>query len=121
MDQAQLISANSAVVNLQTSRSPKDVLIRYVTPNFSKATATVARNQSEADRLALALALELFRARHGAYPSSLQQLVPNFIPSLPNDLYTGLSATYEVQATGYKIQLSNVAFSHATNSLAGVE
>lgn len=116
IDQRRLNSANSEVVKLQSSRSPKDVIIRYVTPNLSKAAATVTRNQSEADRLALALALELFRARYGSYPDSLRQLVPDFIESLPRDLYTGQTVGYQEIPAGYKIAANNAEFSHSTNS-----
>lgn len=115
-DQQQLNLAEQELARLNSGWWVKSVLVRYLTPNFSKAAATVARNQSEADRLALVLALELFRLRHGSYPPSLQRLVPEFIESLPLDLYTGKDVDYGPTPNGYKVVANNARFSQPTNT-----
>lgn len=115
-DQQQLNLAEQELARLKSGWWAKSVLVRYLTPNFSKAAATVARNQAEADRIALVLALELFRSRRGSYPSSLQQLVPEFIESLPLDLHTGKDVEYELLPSGYKVAANNAQFSQPTNT-----
>lgn len=59
--------------------------------------------------LQLAFALERYRCRNGAYPESLEQLVPEQVASLPPDLFaeTG-SFGYEKLASGFRLQAGSV-------------
>ena len=52
-------------------------------------------------RLSLAaLALERYRGRHGAYPDTLEKLVPEFLKSSPNDFMDGKPLRYRPSADG---------------------
>ncbi len=42
----------------------------------------------------IAIAIERFRIRAGEYPESLDQLVPDFLETLPKDPFTGLNFNY---------------------------
>lgn len=58
-----------------------------------------------------AIALELYRRRHGDWPASLEQLVPKYLPELPMDRFTGKTLGYRLQdgrpvvyAVGFDLQ-----------------
>jgi hypothetical protein len=85
-----------------------------VTPNFSKAAATIARNQARADQLALACALERYRIRHGSYPQDIRQLVPEFIEGIPHELQTGDPLGYNRLESGYELIGTDSQMMHTT-------
>jgi hypothetical protein len=107
------IDSATAGVNTAT-RSPKNALLTYVTPNFSKAAATIARNQARADQLALACALERYRIRHGSYPQDIRQLVPEFIEGIPHELQTGDPLGYNRLESGYELIGTDSQMMHTT-------
>jgi len=53
---------------------------------FDQGNAIIAR-RVEADFDRIAPALEAYRAKRGAYPETLDQLVPDFLPALANDRF----------------------------------
>ncbi len=48
-----------------------------------------------------ALALAVYQARHGEYPERLQALVPELLPRVPPDLFTGGPLAYRRTSRGY--------------------
>jgi hypothetical protein len=56
------------------------------------------RLQTLLDEARLACALERFRAAHQTYPESLKELIPEFIATLPTDIYS--RAPYRYQRLG---------------------
>ncbi len=49
-----------------------------------------------------ALALAVYRARHGKYPERLEELVPELLPQVPPDLFTsGQKVIYRREGEGY--------------------
>jgi hypothetical protein len=48
-------------------------------------------------------ALELYYARHGAYPTTLEDLVPGELNQLPPDPFTGEPLRYERHDDSYKL------------------
>ena len=50
----------------------------------------------ERDALRIAIALELHRRRHGSWPSSLGELVPELLPRIPPDRYDGAPLRYRL-------------------------
>jgi hypothetical protein len=46
--------------------------------------------QAQLQAFAVAVVLELYKRRHGAYPQSLSELVPEYFPQIPVDHSTGL-------------------------------
>lgn len=50
---------------------------------------------------AQAVALRLYRLAHGAYPASLSALVPDFLPALPLDPFSGDPFAYRLEPPGF--------------------
>ncbi len=51
----------------------------------------------------VAVALRLYRHKHGRYPETLQELVPKYLPSLPVDPFDGKPLRYKRLADGFKV------------------
>lgn len=66
-----------------TPRSILAKLFMYPPANFLKRTAEC---QAAVDLARVAIALERYRLAHGAYPESLDQLVPRFMDRVPHDI-----------------------------------
>jgi len=49
----------------------------------------------------LSAATEFYRAEHDSYPPSLDDLVPNYIPELPEDPFSGESFEYTPTESSY--------------------
>jgi hypothetical protein len=59
------------------------------------------RANTQLELLRLAAALAVYRADHGAYPDTLDSLVPDVVPQLPVDLYHAKPFIYQRDADGY--------------------
>ncbi|MBI5385855.1 MAG: hypothetical protein HZA90_14350 [Verrucomicrobia bacterium] len=81
-------------------RSPYNVIAAMAVPNLGKALRTAAKTQSIVRQAAIACALERCRLATGAYPDSLEALVPRFIAKLPADVVPGQSFQYRRNADG---------------------
>jgi hypothetical protein len=74
--------------------SPYTFFARIAIPNFSRATQTLAHNQTLVNEGQVACALERYRLAHGEYPEALQALVPQFIEALPHEIVNGEPLKY---------------------------
>ncbi|MCX6915120.1 MAG: hypothetical protein NT167_19090 [Verrucomicrobia bacterium] len=81
-------------------RTPYTFLGAIATPNFVKASQTMARNQTLANEAFVACGLERYRLAHGQYPESLNALVPQFAAKLPHDIIGGQPLKYHRSADG---------------------
>ena len=70
-------------------KSPFRLLAAIAIPNTTKATQTLAYNQTLANLAQIACALERYRLAHGEYPETLDALMPQFIEKLPHDIIGG--------------------------------
>jgi hypothetical protein len=95
------------VGTMQSKWRSRISVFSYVLPNLSNAFNTVARNQTKADQLAVACALELYRTKNQNYPSDLRALVPEFLSSIPRDVYNGKEIGYKFRDKGYELLSSN--------------
>ncbi|GAI98102.1 unnamed protein product [marine sediment metagenome] len=48
-------------------------------------------------------ALKIYKVKHGEYPAELSQLLPDILPELPKDPYTGEEYCYHKVAEGFVI------------------
>ena len=58
-------------------------------------------NKSHFEEFKIYLALKIYRARHGRFPDSLQQLAPEILPEIPINSYTGKSFGYQPDKDGF--------------------
>ena len=73
---------------------PWNALAQVCVPNLAKALRTAARNQTWVDHARIVCALERCRLRTGKYPAALQDLGPDFVGALPQDIITGKPLIY---------------------------
>ncbi len=64
-------------------------LIPLMLPAIDHAMQSQERGAQVQDAMQAAIALELYRRRTGAWPERLEQMIPQFIPSVPVDRFTG--------------------------------
>jgi hypothetical protein len=57
-------------------------------------------HQAHVDTLRLALACERYRLKHGTWPATLEVLVPEYVPGVPLDPYTGKTLLYRLLDDG---------------------
>jgi len=76
------------------NHSPYTILAAIATPNFLKASQTMAHNQTLANEAFIACGLERYRLAHGQYPETLDVLVPQFAEKLPHDIIGGQPLKY---------------------------
>ncbi len=79
---------------------PADLLL----PALSRAVDTVFQARLRHDSALTMIALEVYKADYGTYPSQLDELVPNYLPQLPEDtMNPGEHIKYLVHSSGYKL------------------
>jgi hypothetical protein len=103
IDLDEISRVNAEVTKLNSRWRGKAALLLYVLPNLSNAFSTVAKNQTKADQLAVACALELYRRKNQSYPDELRQLVPEYLPAIPKDVYSGKEMNYTRRGKGYEL------------------
>jgi type II secretory pathway pseudopilin PulG len=87
--------ANRRIASLKQSwSSPYVYLATYGLPNYTRATQTLARNQTKVNQAFLVCALERYRLAHRQYPETLDALVPQFADKLPHDILGGQPLKY---------------------------
>ena len=58
-------------------------------PALSRCSETVARADAQRNLMRLALVMYRYQAGHGRLPSKVDELVPDFIPAVPQDPFDG--------------------------------
>lgn len=85
----------------QVSRAMAELVVRLGAPAPS-GLFKLARQVTMAWELSrVALALTAFRVDHGRYPDRLDELVPQWIESVPDDFATGKTLNYDVLNNGF--------------------
>ncbi len=73
---------------------PYKLLAAIAVPNDTKAIQTFAFNQTQANEAQIVCAFECYRLKHGKYPETLNELMPQFIEQLPHDIIGGQLLKY---------------------------
>ncbi len=89
---------NSASV---LGKSIGDILISHMLPAVRKLQQHSDRIEQVHRNLHLAFALAAYRRDHGSYPRNLEALAPNYLPQIPQDLFTGKPLVYRPSENGY--------------------
>lgn len=69
-------------------------------PAVGRAATQAEVAMMRRDATLTVIALELFRRRYGAYPQTLDQLVPEMMPSVPIDRFDGRPMRYQLSDAG---------------------
>jgi hypothetical protein len=96
-------------VNTVVFNRPYNFLAVIAIPNLTKATQTLAHNQTLVNESQIVCALERYRLSHGEYPETLDALVPQFIEKLPHDIIGGQPLHYR-RTEGGKFLLYSVGW-----------
>jgi len=76
------------------------ILFFTLVPALSDIERKYAYAQSTADQTRMACALERHRMARGTFPDSLDALVPEFLPALPQDVMNGQPLHYRLNGDG---------------------
>lgn len=76
------------------------MLLEYAAPAFDPVVEVCYMSDQRRSATLTAIALELYKRRHGGYPATLDELVPDLLPSLPRDMFTGDVLGYLVTDDG---------------------
>ncbi len=86
---------------LQTSPVTNWSPVSILTPSFIKGVSTVFGSQARTDATGVLLAADAYRLDHGAWPESLDLLVPRYLPAIPDDPFEpGASILYKTTPSG---------------------
>lgn len=79
------------------------ISILFMGDHFSAQSmvANILRPRTYQRQLQLVLALRQYREATGAYPATLAELAPKYLPQIPNDPFSGQPMKYQKQAQGY--------------------
>ncbi len=83
-----------------TSQTSK-VFLAILCPGVLQATRAETRAHERAELLDLALSLAAYRADAERYPDALANLTPEYLSSVPNDVFTGENLVYRRSGAGY--------------------
>lgn len=72
-------------------------------PAYGSIARFAARAKSRVLCASAAVAVERYRIDHGAWPPSLEELVPAYLPTMPQDPYRGRPLTYRLANGGLTI------------------
>jgi hypothetical protein len=73
----------------------KAIMTQMSLPALSKAYNREARIDAQLGNAEIALSCHIYKQRYGDYPSSLKELTPEILPSLPLDPFTGEDYIYK--------------------------
>ena len=94
--------------------TPFNFIAAICVPNFTKASMTMARNQTLVDQARVVCALERYRLAHEKYPAALTALVPEFIATLPHDIIGGKPLNYS-RRDDWNFRLYSVGWNETDN------
>jgi hypothetical protein len=78
-----------------------DVLIGIMMPAARKVQDAHDRAEQVRRNLHVALALAGYHADHGRYPAKLDELAPDYLATVPGDIFTGQALIYRPSEKGY--------------------
>lgn len=88
------------LMKISANPSPFNILTKMLLPAITRSTAKADRAQTTAGMAVVACALERHRLAHGTLPATLAELVPAYLPAVPEDWMSGEPLHYERTADG---------------------
>jgi hypothetical protein len=83
------------------TRQAGTLLLSFLLPNLSGAQTLVERARTRHHVARLAVALAAHRAEKGRYPTTLAELAPTYVKTIPRDFFSGKALIYRRRGTGY--------------------
>jgi hypothetical protein len=77
------------------------VAIGLMLPAYEKIFDAADRTEQTERNVQVAFALAAYRADHGRYPASLDELAPKYLPKVPGDLFSFGPLVYLSEGDGY--------------------
>jgi hypothetical protein len=90
------------------NRSLLHPVSRMILPTIRRVAKVYDHGVARKGCAKLAVGLRLYRLRHGHYPASLSELVPDFLDKLPADPFTGKDFIYRAQGAGFIVYSAGV-------------
>jgi hypothetical protein len=90
-----------APIRLRGSNEVADYLISVLTRSLSETHISGDRARTDRSLTLLSLALAAYRAEKGHYPEKLDDLSPDYLERIPEDVFTGQPLKYNRTADGY--------------------
>jgi hypothetical protein len=78
-----------------------DIMIGLMLPAVDKIASSADRIDQVQRNLHLAFALAAYHSDRGRYPARLDELAPNYLERIPDDLFSGTTLIYRPAADGY--------------------
>jgi hypothetical protein len=78
-----------------------EVMISFMMPGAGKVQVASDRTEQVQHNLHLAFALHAFKKDAGKFPAKLADLAPNYLPTVPDDLFSGKPLIYKPTDSGY--------------------
>ncbi len=86
---------------LRSGMLPRWSPLIELTPSYNKLLIATMRLRSEFDATLVLLAADTYRIEHDAWPESLEQLVPDYLSTIPDDPFLqGAQILYRADASG---------------------
>jgi hypothetical protein len=82
-------------------RPPRDPLSALLAPALTTAYQRAVRGEVEYEGTLAVVALERYCLERGGYPDTLEQLVPDFLPAVPLDVFVQQPLAYARLGTSY--------------------
>ena len=79
------------------------IISSMLMPSFGRVLVQQAMYNANLDTFKLALALKIYKEKHGNYPDSLTSLAPEIIPEIPLDPFTGKDYIYRREDKGFMV------------------
>jgi hypothetical protein len=90
-----------SVWDAETHRLPKfGAVIRTIVPTLGAVANALRKEEMRVRGAEVGLALERYRAAKGGYPATQAELVPDFLPKMPEDVFTGEPIIYRSEPGG---------------------
>jgi hypothetical protein len=92
---------SSGSLRFALSRMLAQTLVSDFLPALSAAMNAEERDITYQNMVPVVFALAAYRADRGAYPAELAALVPQYLPAIPEDLFSGGPFRYKREGAGY--------------------
>ena len=86
-----------------TAVPPRHILTRLLVPALARSFIEDSKNAARLRTALAATAVERHRLKHGKLPDGLNDLVPEFLPAIPDDPFDGAPLRYKKLAKGYVV------------------